>query len=122
MPTSLQGNILLGPCTSGGTYIGAAGETSGNIRGLVFFQDRADADVKGQPSMQGGGGLVISGNMYFHNTANQSFFNLQGTSGGTAYVLGNITTDELVLGGTGNINMALNPNAIYHIYKATLIQ
>ncbi len=72
LPTTVDGNVLLGQCTGKGTFSGATfvngpAETSGTVRGMIFFQDRADADSHGQASMQGGGGLVISGNMYFHN-------------------------------------------------------
>ena len=86
--------------------------------------------------MHGGGGLILSGNMYFHNcnasgtgtgcvlppNGYKAFFNLQGSPGNTSYVLGNITTDELVMGGTGTIAMSLNPNAVYNILKASLIE
>jgi hypothetical protein len=137
LPATVDGNVLLGQCTSKGTYIGPGStDTAGKIRGLIFFQDRANTDAQGQAGMQGGGGLVISGNMYFHNcnaagtgigcsappTGYNAFFNLQGSPGSTAYVLGNITTDELVMGGGGTIAMSLNPNAIYNIYKATLLR
>jgi len=140
LPSTVDGNVFLGQCTSGGTWIGAningVAETAGTIRGLVFFQDRANADVKGQPSMQGGGGLVIGGNMYFHNctssgtgtgcsnptTGYNAFLQLQGTPGAGTYVLGNITADSLVLSGNGSVKMALNPNAVYNILKASLIQ
>jgi len=137
LPATVDGNVILGQCTNKGTYIGPGStDTAGNIRGLIFFQDRANADAKGQASMQGGGGLVISGNMYFHNcnaagtgigcsaplTGYNAFFNLQGSPGSTAYVLGNITTDELIMGGGGTIAMSLNPNAIYNIYKASLLR
>jgi putative Flp pilus-assembly TadE/G-like protein len=137
LPTTTQGDVLLGQCTNKGTYIGAGStDTSGVIRGLIFFQDRADADASGQPEMHAGGGLVLSGNMYFHNcradgtgvncsaplTGYNAFFNLQGSPGNSTYVLGNITTDELVMGGGGTIAMSLNPNAIYNILKASLLQ
>ena len=137
IPSHVPGNALLGQCTNKGTYIGAGStDTSGVIRGLIFFQDRANGDPKGQASMQGGGGLVISGNMYFHNcnasgtgtgcldppSAYKAFFDLQGTPSGGTYVLGNITTDELVLAGNSAIAMSLNPNAIYNILKASLLQ
>jgi len=137
IPTHLPGNILLGQCTSAGTYFGPGStDTSGLIRGLIFFQNRANGDPQGQPSMHGGGGLILSGNMYFHNcnasgtgtgcvlppNGYKAFFNLQGSPGNTSYVLGNITTDELVMGGTGTIAMSLNPNAVYNILKASLIE
>jgi len=137
LPTTVPGNVLLGQCTNKGTYIGAGStDTSGVIRGLIFFQDRANADAKGQASMQGGGGIVLSGNMYFHNcnasgtgtgcsdppTGYNAFFDLQGTPSGGTYVLGNITADELVLAGNSTIAMSLNPNAVYNILKASLLE
>ena len=137
LPTTVSGNVLVGPCTTKGTYMGGGStDTSGTIRGLIFFQDRANADTQGQASMQGGGGLVLAGNMYFHNcnasgtgtacsapqTGYQAFLQLQGTPSGGTYVLGNITADELILGGNGAIAMSLNPNAVYNILKASLLQ
>ena len=140
LPTTVDGNVLLGQCTGSGTFLGATlngtGETSGTVRGMIFFQDRADADPKGQASMQGGGGLVLSGNMYFHNcnstgtgtdcTAPSGGYNgwvqLQGNPGGAAYVLGNITTDELIVSGNARINMLLNPNSVIHVLKATMLE
>jgi hypothetical protein len=80
--------------------------------------------------------LVLSGNMYFHNCNSSgtgtgcsaptagynAFLDLQGTPSGGTYVLGNITTDELVLAGNSAIAMSLNPTAIYNILKASLLQ
>jgi len=136
--SSVNGNVLLGQCVSKGFYIGAGStDTAGSVRGILFFQDRANADTNGQASMQGGGGLVLSGNMYFHNCnssgtgtncpwpptgAYKAFFQLQGTPGGATYVLGNITADELVLAGNGNISMLLNPNAVYNVIKVSLLR
>jgi len=142
LPTAVDGNVLLGPCTGKGTYIGATlntqAETSGSVRGMLFYQDRAnaDADNQAQPNMNGGGGLVLSGNMYFHNCNSsgtgtgcsdppagfRAFLQLQGNSGGNAYVLGNITADELVLGGTGSIKMLLNPNSVINVLKVTMLE
>lgn len=145
LPPTVNGNVLLGQCTNKGTYIGPGStDTSGTIRGLIFFQDRANADTHGQPHMQGGGGLVIAGNMYFHNCnpsgtgtaclaptgipgappagGYNAFLSLQGSPGSATYVLGNITADELVMGGGGTIAMSLNPNAVYNILKASLLQ
>jgi len=51
-----------------------------------------------------------------------AFYQLQGSSGSNAFVLGNITTDELVLGGGGNISMLLSPNAVVPTLKASLLQ
>jgi hypothetical protein len=140
LPPSVDGNVLLGECTTLGTWVGATvngqTDTTGQVRGLIFFQDRANADDHGQASMQGGGGLVISGNLYFHNcnssgtgtdcadptTGYNAFVQLQGTPGSGTYVLGNITADSLVVNGNGAVTMSLNPNAVYNILKATLIQ
>ena len=86
--------------------------------------------------MQGGGGLVLTGSLYFHNcnsagsgtncsnpaTGYNAFLQLQGTPGSGTYVLGNITADSFVLSGNGAVAMSLNPNATYNILKASLIQ
>jgi Putative Flp pilus-assembly TadE/G-like len=141
LPTTVNGNVLLGQCTGKGTFSGATfvngpAETSGTVRGMIFFQDRADADPKGQASMQGGGGLVLSGNMYFHNCNSSgtgtscsdpsagynAFVQLQGNPGSAAYVLGNITTDELVVSGNGGVKMLLNPNSVINVLKATMLE
>ena len=137
IPPTVSGNVLVGQCSSGGTYLGpGSADTTGNIRGLLFFQDRANKDLNGQPSMQGGGGLILAGNMYFHNcrsdgsgidcdqpnTGYQAFFQLQGNPSGGTYVLGNITADELIVAGNGAVAMSLNPNAVYNILKASLLQ
>ncbi len=86
--------------------------------------------------MEGGGGLVISGNLYFHNcksngtgtncslppTGYNAELEMIGTSGNGTLVLGNITADSLVVNGNGNVSMSLNPNSVYNILKASLIQ
>ena len=140
LASTINGDVLLGQCTGSGTFLGATlngtAETSGTVRGTVFFANRANGEPKGQPSMQGGGGLAISGNLYFHNcnssgtgvscsapsTGYQAFLQLQGTPGAGAYVLGNITTDEFVLSGNGNISMLLSPNSVINVLKATMLE
>jgi hypothetical protein len=129
LPATIDGDILLGPCT--GTY----GDPLGANRGMLFFQDRSNADMNGQPSMNGGGGLLLGGNLYFHNcpesltapcapppTDYNAFLQLQGNPGSSTYVYGNITTDELITAGNGAVSMQLNPNAKFPIAKVALLQ
>jgi len=127
LPATLPGNILLAPCT--GTY----GDPSGENRGILFFGDRASSAGGG---WGGGGGFLLAGSMYFHHCnasgtgvscgAYPAFYNeiftLQGNSGSSSYVLGNIITDNLSLGGNPTINMALNPGSVYSILKASLLR
>lgn len=125
LPATVTGNVLLAPCT--GTY----GDPLGQYRGILFFQDRSSATGGG---WGGGGGFLLAGSMYFHqcngsgtglNCSSADFnsnFNLQGNSGNTSYILGEIITDTLTMGGTPTINMALNPNATYSILKASLLR
>jgi len=137
LPTTLDGNVLLAPCT--GTY----GDPAGQYRGFLFFQDRS-SQVGG--GWGGGGGFLLAGSMYFHMcnasgtgtncsttvctsigrcAAGSSFgsnFALQGSSGSASYVLGQIVTDTLNMGGTPSINMSLNPNSSYSTLKASLLQ
>ena len=105
-----------------------------NYHGMLMWDDRANNDVNGQPSMQGGGGLLLGGNLYFHNcpeapsqcvappTDYNAFLDLQGTPGSSTYVFGNITTDELIEGGTSAITMELNPNMKTNVLKVALLQ
>jgi hypothetical protein len=51
-----------------------------------------------------------------------AMFSLQGNSGSSTYVLGDIVADNLTLGGTSGITMDLNPTAAYNILKASLLQ
>ena len=140
VPSTVPGNVLVGQCAAGGTYLGPPStDTAGNVRGLLFFGDRNNGTngtyLGGQPSMQGGGGLLLSGSLYFTNCPGwgagpcsdppagyNAFLQLQGTPGSGTFVLGNITTDELVEAGNGAVAMHLNPNAIYFILKATLVR
>ncbi|MBZ5561757.1 MAG: hypothetical protein LAP13_04990 [Acidobacteriia bacterium] len=139
LPSSVPGDVLLGPCTYDGSYYSSPtnvpqqpGQTQ-SVRGLLFFQDRANGDNHGQPSMQGGGGLVIAGTMYFHDCGSSAagadcsghynaFLQFQGTSGSGTFLLGNITTDELITGGGGKVSMQLDSARVYTILKATLIE
>jgi putative Flp pilus-assembly TadE/G-like protein len=132
-PSGFAGNILMGPCT--GPYSVQDDATPpNNYHGMLFWDDRANGDPNGQPSMQGGGGLALVGNLYFHNcvgnpkscdpapTSYNAFLNLQGTPGSATYVFGDITTDELIEGGNGSINMVLNTNLVTNILKVALLQ
>jgi hypothetical protein len=127
LPATLAGNVLLAPCT--GTY----GDPSG-YRGILFFGDRNNGNGGG---WGGGGGFLLAGSMYFHQcnsatpgagtgcAATGAFnanFEFQGNSGSASYVLGDIVTDTLSMGGTPDVNMALNPNAAYNTLKATLLR
>ena len=130
----LAGDILVGPCTKDGTYFASPSNASsvGPVRGMIFFQDRNDGDNHGQPSMQGGGGLLMSGTMYFHHCPNspscnpstdyKAFLQFQGHSGASTYLLGNITTDELLTGGGGSVKMQLDPAYVYSILKVALLK
>ena len=142
LPALMDGNILVGQCTTGGNYVPfdpGPPDPNAIVRGIIFFQNRDNGYGHGQASMQGGGGLLLSGTLYFHNCAStdgpglgtscqnpttgyQSFFQLQGTPGSGTFVLGNITTDELVESGNGAVAMQLDPNAVYFILKATLMR
>jgi hypothetical protein len=143
----LIGNVLLGPCqapTAGGTNYGdplGANDPLGEQRGMLFFQDRsanlAGATPSKQPMWQGGGSFGLAGMMYFHycasatsgagtgcNTTNgyTDQLSLGGGSSSSTFVIGDIVTDMLSLNGNPQIEMDLNPNALYFVLKASLLQ
>ena len=134
LPTTLSGNILLGPCTG---YYGdplGASDPIGIQRGFLFFQDRSGTSI--QPSWGGGGQFLLAGTMYFHScnstgtgtgcgappTYYNDIFSMLGNSGSGTYVLGDIVADNLTLGGTSGITMDLNPTPSFNILKASLLQ
>jgi len=142
----LVGNVLLGPCqapSGGGTNYGdplGADDPVGEQRGMLFFQNRsADLAAAGnQPSWGGGGAFGLAGMMYFHycNSADGAGlgtncnntngftdkFSLGGGSASTTFVIGDIVVDKLHMNGTPNIEMDLNPNALFYVFKASLLQ
>jgi hypothetical protein len=144
----LLGNVLLGACqapTAGGTNYGDPLGTSdplGVQRGMLFFQDRSGnlAAAGNQPSWGGGGSFGLTGVMYFHycnsadgahlgsncNTGTTTGYtdqlSLQGGSCSSTFVIGDVITDKLHLGGNPCIEMDLNPNALYYVLKASLLQ
>jgi hypothetical protein len=101
---------------------------------MLFFLDRSVTNAN--PSWGGAGAFLLAGDMYFHScnaagtggpcgptgTYYTDNFTLQGNSGSTTYVLGNIITDNLQLGGTSAITMDLNPNKAYDILKVSLLR
>jgi Putative Flp pilus-assembly TadE/G-like len=139
---NIGGNILLGPCTGYyGDPLGTSEPASiGEQRWFLFFQDRSAIGL--QPSWGGGGQFLLAGTMYFHSCNSsgsglgctppsvpakatdyyQDIFSLSGNSGAGTYVLGEIVTDNLTLGGTSGINMDLNPTSAFNILKASLYQ
>lgn len=116
VPSSLDGNILMGPCS--GTYASPDGN-----RGFLFFQRTAAS-----PTWGGGGQFLSSGFIYFHSGngstcgTNTSCVSLQGGSSSQSYTLGDIVVDELSMGGNPQINMILNPAATFQALRPTLLQ
>jgi hypothetical protein len=140
---SLTGNVLLAPCTGpGGTpgpygdpyeYLGLT-DPLGEQRGFLFFQDRSYTNM--DQSWGGGGSFLLAGTMYFHScnssgtgtgcgaagTYYTDSFSLQGNSGSSTYVLGDIVADNVTLGGSSGITMDLNTTVAFNILKASIFQ
>ena len=126
--TTLTGNVFLAPCT--GPYGDQTGV--GTSRGILFFGDRSSAIGGGYG---GGGAALLAGSIYIHQCrANgtgvgcddapigyNANLNLQGASGSTSFILGEIIVDTVSSGGNPDISMVLNPNKTNSILKATLV-
>jgi len=123
LPATLSGSVLLAPCN------GTCGDISGAGHGILFFQDRS---LNSGGGWGGGGGFLLAGSMYLHHcnpsgtgtgcstSAYDSSFTLQGNSGSSSFILGNIITDTLSMGGGPTVTMALNPNASANVIKAAV--
>ena len=134
LPATLQGNVLIAPCSG---YYGdpqGTADTIGEQRNMLFFQDRSATNVSA--NWGGGGQFLLAGTMYFHSCNSSGTgtgcttttpyytdnFSLSGNSASGTYLLGDVVVDQLALGGTSGINMDLNPTSAYNILKASIFQ
>ncbi len=123
IPSGVDGNVLLAPCTTNGTYettpTNVGSGASPGKRGMLFFQNRAKAAL---PQFHGQGALLLNGAMYFHDCPNsmtgpcsnpptdyQTQLGLWGGSGTGTQLIGQIVVDKLSLAGNSSINMDLSP-------------
>jgi hypothetical protein len=135
LPATLTGNLMMGPCTGPYGDPLLTDDPIGEQHGILFFGNRSTAAAT--PAWGGGGSAAALGSMYFHychspdgaglgsNCPTSAFtdnITLQGGSGSTSYVVGNIVADQLGLGGNPSIVMDLNPSALYYVFKASLLQ
>jgi hypothetical protein len=145
------GNVLLAPCSLNGTWSNPSSgsgpsTTYAQYRGMLFFEDRGNSGTTGNNKQVtadwgGGGQFLLAGTMYFHQckvtttgtdvgtgcAANtpvpfNDIFQLSGGSSSGTYVLGEIITDQLQLGGNSAINMQLDPNPASNVLKVALLQ
>jgi len=125
VPSTLNGNVLVAQCATGGTYWDSAGDTSDSrgspgSRGIIVFQGHANAATSA--TFSGSGSLAYAGNMYYHATSGLSSFSLNGGSGTTSYVMGDIVADKINLSGSGKINMQLDSSPTVGILKVGMFQ
>lgn len=128
IPTTLTGNVLMGPCT--GTW----GDPNNNYRGFLFYQNRA---IAGTPQWGGGGSFVSAGLMYFHQCRSDStgincsavgsggygtVLTMGGGSSGNSYAYGNIVADKISLSGGSGLTMILSPSSSYSLLKVQLLR
>ena len=107
---------------------------SGVVNGITIRNNLLE-DVS-SANWGGNGQFLLAGTMYFHSCNSSAtgvdcktatpyytdFLTLGGTSGSGTYVLGNVVTDKLELGGTSALTMDLNSNVAFSILKATLLR
>lgn len=113
MPASLTGNVLAAQCTQEGTYVGAPNTdvySASGTRGLLVYS--APSNVFQGTVVGNGASLDFSGTLYFHNDPNYlDQVEYDGAGASETYLLGNIVTDQLTLGGSGTLKMGLTANS-----------
>lgn len=94
-----------------------------SYKGILFFADRAAASQT--HSLNGGGGLTLTGTIYTtssNNNATYQTLRFGGNSGSNTQVTGEIITSALDLQGTPNLRMYLSSVPAYLVSKVALIQ
>jgi Flp pilus assembly protein TadG len=132
--TDGAGNALAGNCfigANGGALTAAqcaSGTASASYYGTVFFQDRSTATTL-QHLINGGGGLSLKGTVYLTHTvaginADSTYqeLDLQGNSGSTTKLQGEIIADVLSIGGTAGVTMNLSTLACYTVRQIALVK
>jgi hypothetical protein len=114
-------------CPSGGNCLIGSPSSSGYV-GILFFQNHATATLL-HHSLSGGGGLSLTGTIYLSHTAvgiandgTYQSLSLQGNSGGTTKVQGEIVVDVLSLGGTSGVTMNLISTPIFSVRQVALVK
>lgn len=123
IPSMLTGHVLWAQCTNLGTYWDTGHDTNdsvGSQRGLLFFQD--PSDTSNSPSLAGGSGIALAGNMYFHSSTFSNNLTITGGSGVFAATWGSIVTDMMTITGGSTVNMLLNPADSLPMTKVALLQ
>jgi hypothetical protein len=139
--TAKGGGVLVYNSGTGQINIGASGSVdligspaSSTYKNILFFEDRsaaANTSANKPPnphSLGGGGALKLQGTIYLTNTlaimADPAHFqelDLSGNSGNSTLIQGEIIVGVLGLGGTGGIEMDLNPNATLVVQQVALV-
>ncbi len=131
--TDASGNALGGNCfvgANGGTLTTSMCSSSATLTssyyGVLFFQNRG-ITTSLTHTLSGGGGLSIKGTVYLAHTStaldgSYQSLSLQGTSGSSTLVQGEIITDTLSLGGTSGITMNLNSLSCYSVREVALVR
>jgi hypothetical protein len=119
VPSVIDGNILFGPCT--GTY----GAPGGRYRRLSCF---SKADGGRKPELGWWRAILLSGFMYFHSGngatcgTNTTCLTMSGGSGAGAFTLGNLVADKLSMAGNSSLNMILNPELTFSLFRPQVLR
>ena len=94
-------------------------------KGILFFQDRNA--LSQSHSLGGGGAMQLSGTIYITNSlaamnaGKVQTLQLQGGSGSSTVISGQIITSALSLGGNSGITMNLNAGSTLHVRQVALV-
>ena len=126
--TALGGNCFVG--ANGGVLTtglcSSPTALASSYYGVLFFQNRSIATSLTH-TLSGGGGLSVKGTVYLAHTSTASdgsyqSLSLQGTSGSSTLVQGEIISDALSLGGTSGVTMNLNSLSCYSVREVALVR
>lgn len=113
--------------SNGNVSLVGSDSTSTAFEGILFWQDRTLTSAVTH-TFGGGGNMTLTGTIYANmSVANVTYqvydqVNLSGNSGNTTNIIGQVITNALSLGGSGQIHMTLSTAQLQNVRVVALVQ
>lgn len=126
-----QGDGTFNVGSNGNAFLTGPNQSSSSYEGILFWEDRTYVPPRSRAvshTFGGGGSMTLTGSIYANmqssnvTIARYQQVTLQGNGGSSTQLIGEIITNVLALGGTGNIRMTLSSAQLQNVRQVALVQ